>query len=315
MNLPEGLNNQKKIKPVIVIVGPTAIGKTALSLQLAHAYNAEIISADSRQIYKYMNIGTAKPTIQEMDGIPHHFIDILEPGSDFSSGSFGKQARNKIIHLREKGKNIIVVGGSGLYIKALLFGMISFDKKDENIRAELLNRLKQEGLPKLYAELKELDPELAKRFSVKDTQRILRGLEVFLISGKKLSELQKEEEIPAPFNFVQFGLDMDRAKLYERINMRVDVMLEDGLVDEVKTLLAKGFDKTNALNAVGYKEVIDYLSGECNFDRMSELIKQNTRRFAKRQLTWFRKDKTINWQSMQACTPIFNKIADLIQNS
>ncbi len=313
--MPDGLNNQKKIRPVIVIVGPTAIGKTALSIQLAHVYDAEIVSADSRQIYKYMDIGTAKPTLQDMDEIPHHFLDILEPGSDFSSGTYGKQAREKIISLQKKDKNVIVVGGSGLYIKALLFGMISFDKKDDSIRTELVNRLSKEGLPKLYAELQKVDPELANRFSVKDTQRILRGLEVFLISGKRLSELQKEEEIPAPFKFVQIGLEMDRAKLYERINKRVDIMLEAGLVDEVKTLLAKGFDKTNALNAVGYKEVIDYLSGECDFDRMSELIKQNTRRFAKRQLTWFRKDKSINWQSMQVGTPIFNKIADLIQNS
>ncbi|KAA3617274.1 MAG: tRNA (adenosine(37)-N6)-dimethylallyltransferase MiaA [Calditrichaeota bacterium] len=296
MNLPVNLNKiDTPLLPVIVIVGPTAVGKTSLSLKLAQKYNAEIVSADSRQIYTSMDIGTAKPTVKEMAGITHHFIDFTNPGTEFSAGEFGIKAREKILEIRKDNKNVIVVGGSGLYIRALLYGMIKFDQKDDSVREELTKRLKSEGLAKLYSELEKVDPELANRFSVNDTQRILRGLEVFLISGKKLSDLQKENEIPAPFDFIQIGILMDREELYQRINKRVDEMIKSGLEDEVKKLLTKGYDKTNALNAVGYKEVVSYINNEISFDEMVELIKRNTRRFAKRQMTWFNKDKNIIW--------------------
>ncbi len=203
------------------------------------------------------------------------------------------------MQVRNTNKNVVVVGGSGLYIRSLLYGMISFDQKDAMIRQELTTRLKREGLPKLYLELKEIDPELAARFSENDTQRILRGLEVFLISGQQLSQLQKAKVSPAPFEFVQIGLNRDRIELYEKINRRVDGMLQSGLVKEVEELLAKGYSEKNALNAVGYKEVISFLKGEVTNEKMVELIKRNTRRFAKRQLTWFRKDPSINWISSE----------------
>ncbi len=300
MNSPENLNNAKTdLIPVIVVVGPTAIGKTKLSIELAKKYNAEIVSADSRQIYKFMDIGTAKPSLNEMAGIPHHFIDYINPGQDFSAGDFGNIARKKIIQIRNSNKNVIVVGGSGLYIRSLLYGMISFDQNDAKIRQELTARLNHEGLQKLYLELKKIDPELAARFSENDTQRILRGLEVFLISGQQLSQLQKAKVSPAPFKFIQIGLNRDRIELYEKINNRVDGMLQSGLVKEVKELLAKGYSEKNALNAVGYKEVISFLKGEVTNEKMVELIKRNTRRFAKRQLTWFRKDPSINWISSE----------------
>ncbi len=300
MNSPENLNNAKTdLIPVIVVVGPTAIGKTKLSIELAKKYNAEIVSADSRQIYKFMDIGTAKPSLNEMAGIPHHFIDYINPGQDFSAGDFGNIARKKIIQIRNSNKNVIVVGGSGLYIRSLLYGMISFDQKDAKIRQELTARLNHEGLQKLYLELKKIDPELAARFSENDTQRILRGLEVFLISGQQLSQLQKAKVSPAPFKFIQIGINRDRIELYEKINNRVDGMLQSGLVKEVKELLAKGYSEKNALNAVGYKEVISFFKGEVTNEKMVELIKRNTRRFAKRQLTWFRKDLSINWISSE----------------
>jgi len=242
-----------------------------------------------------MDIGTAKPTLEEMAGIPHHFIDHIFPDQQFSAGDFGKLSREKIVQIRNGIKNVVVVGGSGLYIRSLLYGMISFDQKDEKIRQSLNDRLKTDGLRNLYMELKDIDPELANRFSENDTQRILRGLEVFLISGKKLSQLQKESEVPAPFDFVQIGLTQDRAELYNKINNRVDLMLQSGLLDEVKVLLKKGYIKTNALNAVGYKEVISFLSEDILYEEMVEQIKRNTRRFAKRQMTWFNNDKNINW--------------------
>jgi tRNA dimethylallyltransferase len=309
MNLPENLNKTTiPLIPVIVVVGPTAIGKTALSIDLAKKYNAEIVSADSRQIYKYMDIGTAKPLLKEMEGIPHHFIDYISPNQEFSAGDFGNQAREKILHIRKNKKNVIVVGGSGLYIRSLLYGMISFDQRDEKVRNGLTERLKTEGLPQLYLELKQMDPELAERFSENDTQRILRGLEVFQISGQKLSQLQKESEIPAPFKFVQIGLTMERAKLYARVNERVDRMLQSGLLDEVKGLLERGYTKTNALNAVGYKEVINFLDGDIPYEKMLEHIKRNTRRFAKRQMTWFKKDVNINWFSTPITSKEINKI-------
>ena len=242
-----------------------------------------------------MDIGTAKPTIKEMAGVPHHFIDFIAPGDQFSAGDFGKLAREKILQIRNNKRNVVVVGGSGLYIRSLLYGMTSFNQTDEKVRLELAERLKVEGLPKLYLELKTIDPELANRFSENDTQRILRGLEVFLISGQKLSQWQKEPGVPAPFGYIQIGLTMDRAKLYEKINKRVDAMLQAGLVNEVKGLLNKGFSKTNALNAVGYREAINFISGAITFERMVELIKRNSRRFAKRQMTWFKKDETIHW--------------------
>ena len=281
--------------PVVVIVGPTAVGKTAVSLALAKEINAEIVSADSRQIYKFMNIGTAKPTEQERQGIKHHFIDYIGPDESFSSGAYGNKAREIIKELHSKNKNVIVVGGSGLYIRALLYGMVSFDQKDEMIRQNLKQHLELDGLSKLYLELQKVDPELAQQLSENDSQRILRGLEVFQMSGEKLSSLQKETETPAPFPYVQIGLNMNRAVLYQRINKRVEKMFEQGMIKEVEELMEKGYTQTNAMNAVGYKEVMQYLNKEITNQEMVELIQRNTRRYAKRQFTWFRKDENINW--------------------
>jgi tRNA dimethylallyltransferase len=291
----QNASNKNPLYPVIVISGPTASGKTSLSMNLARLINAEIVSADSRQIYKGMDIGTAKPTAWEMQEIKHHFIDIIAPGEQFSAGEYGKAAREKITALRQQNKNVVVAGGSGLYIRALLYGFISVQNKNELIRKKLNNRLQKEGLEILYRELCAVDADLADRLSPNDTQRILRGLEVFLISGEKLSELQKMEETAAPFKYIQFGLQLNRAVLYERINLRVLKMINDGLIDEVKKLVEIGYAQTNALNAVGYKEVIQFLNGEISKEQMIDIIARNSRRYAKRQLTWFKKDRSIIW--------------------
>lgn len=283
------------ILPVVVLTGPTAVGKTAISIELAKKMDAEIVSADSRQIYRHMNIGTAKPTEKEQQGIVHHFIDYILPDEKFSAGSFGNEARIRITELRRNNRNVVVTGGSGLYLRALLYGMVSFDLKDDSIREDLKNQLKLEGLQKLYETLQIVDPAFAEQLSPNDTQRILRGLEVFQMSGEKLSDLQKEEETPAPFPYIQIGLNMDRTILYQRINQRVEHMFEIGLIDEVQDLIARGYLNTNALNAVGYKEVIQYLNKEISYQQMVELTQRNSRRYAKRQFTWFRKDTNIHW--------------------
>lgn len=282
-------------KPVLILVGPTAVGKTALSIKLAQMYNAEIISADSRQIYKYMHIGTAKPTRQERAGIPHHFMDMIEPGVAFSAGQFGQQAREKVSELLQKGKNVIVSGGTGLYIRALLYGFIEIENPPQSMRKTMASRLEVEGLEALYAELKTVDAELAIRLAPNDKQRILRGLEVYHTTGKKLSEIQQQEQSPANFKWVQVALNTDRAYLYNRINSRVDEMWAHGLRQEVETLSYEAKWQETLKATVGYKEVLEYFNGTLDEELMLGKIKQNSRRYAKRQLTWFRKDKSITW--------------------
>jgi len=285
----------KKLAYVPVIVGPTACGKTDLALFLAEKLNAAIISADSRQIYTYMDIGTAKPTAKELSRVQHFFIDHAEPDQNYSAGDFSREARAAVINNLNGGRNCIVAGGSGMYIKALLDGIIEADLKDESVREQLNSELREKGLPALYAQLKKIDPPLAGRISENDRQRILRGLEAYFVSGKPLSEWHKESTEKAPFDFYMIGLTMHRQELYKRINNRVDRMIAGGLIREVRELLQKGYRHTNALNAVGYKEVVSYLDGTINEKEMAELIKRNSRRYAKRQLTWFNADPRIHW--------------------
>ncbi len=296
--------------PVIFVVGPTAVGKTALSIQLAKAYNAEIISADSRQIYKYMDIGTAKPSVTEQAGIKHHLLDVIMPDMNYNAGKFVADANDIIARLQANGKNVIVCGGTGLYIKSLIDGIVPLDFPVQPIRGELEKRLTTEGLADLYNTLAERDPVLAKKLNPNDRQRILRALEVVMATGTPLSEWHQIKPEPASFSYKMFGLEMERELLYQRINNRVDKMLEEGLVDEVKRLIEMGFSESNALNAVGYKEVLSYKAGDIDYEEMVELIKRNTRRFSKRQMTWFRKEKRIVWLNAKKNT--INEMLDRI---
>ena len=297
---------------VPVIVGPTAVGKTALSLHLASKTNCQIISADSRQIYKYMDIGTAKVTVAEREKIPHHFIDILEPDVYFSAGKYATAARSKIESLLHDGIIPVVVGGSGLYIRALTDGIVEFNAKDETLRKELLQRIEKYGLVSLYEQLKQVDANYAAKISGNDQQRILRALEVFLVTGRNFSDWHTQEPEPAPFNLQFYGLNSPRQILYERINQRVEFMIKSGLVEEVSKIVKMGFDRElNSLNTVGYKEVLAYLNDEIKYIEMVELIKRKSRRYAKRQLTWFNSDKRIQWfnvESEQDLAPIANLI-------
>lgn len=300
------------IKKIPVIVGPTAVGKTALSIELARLLGAEIISADSRQIYKYLDIGTAKVEESLRREIPHHFIDIVEPDAYYSAGMFAKQARKTIHRLQQAGIPVIVVGGSGFYIRALVEGIVEQDVRDPNLRNSLVNKLKAKGLPALYRELQETDPDYAGRISAKDTQRILRALEINALTGKTMEQWHQAGSDPAEFNPLYIGLTMERAALYERINTRVDRMLSAGLLEEVKSLLERGFNSgINALNTVGYKEAFAYLRDEISFQEMAELIKRNSRRYAKRQWTWFKGVKDISWFMMDESTSI-TELADKI---
>lgn len=292
-------------KNVLVIVGPTCSGKSAVGFLLAKELNGEIISADSRQIYKYLDIGTAKPPLEERKKVKHHFIDEVLPEHEFNAGEFSIQAREIIDGIFESGKQPIVVGGSGLYIRALIDGFFEAPSADPEIRVELENILRKKGGNALLEELRKVDPLAASRMLPSNTHRIIRALEVYRITGTPISELQKIN-IPPNFQSVMVGLQWDRSKLYERINNRVDWMLNKGLLGEVKSLVEKGYStKITSLRTVGYQEVFQFFDGKIEYETMVELIKRNSRRYAKRQLTWFRRDKRIKWFDMNTEDDIY----------
>lgn len=299
-------------KRVLAIVGPTASGKSKLALLLAQKLNTEIISADSRQIYKELTIGTAKPTEEELAQVKHHFVNHISIKENYDVGKFVQEASQVISKLHSENKIPIVVGGTGLYINSLLYGIFEGPSSDNQIRQSLENEFKASGLNSLLEKLKEVDPETYNRIDKNNPRRIIRALEVFYLTGQPISLLQKEKHRkPDYINFL-FGINWDRKVLYERINNRVDKMIKDGLIDEVKSILNNfGEDVNVVLQTVGYKEVIQYLKNEITFDEMIELIKRNTRRYAKRQLTWFRKDKNIIWFNLHSEND-FEEIANQI---
>ena len=282
---------------MVVLLGPTAVGKTSISIELAKKINGEIISADSMQIYKYMDIGTAKITKDEMDDIPHYMIDIIYPDEEFTVADFKKEHLN--IYDKLMINNIpMIVGGTGLYINSIVYELkFARVKPNEKFRNKWNNIADKYGNQYIYEELKNVDPLSAKRINVNDRKRIIRALEILHETGKPMSyynkNFRKETE---EYNLVMIGFTMDRAKLYSRINKRVDNMLEQGLIEEVKMLMDMGYTKDLvSMQGIGYKEVIDYLEGNIELNQMIEILKRNTRRFAKRQLTWFRRDNRIKW--------------------
>ena len=296
---------------VLTLAGPTASGKTGVSYQIASLirkkslFEPVIISADSRQVYKHIPIASSYPPENYLKEFKHYFIGELELDEEFNAGEYGKKAREIILNVLASGKIPVIVGGSGLYISSLIYGLFDYEEaaedrlfkeKQKTVRRELGEKLKQDGIEKLLGELKKVDKPSAEKMINVNSRRILRALEVYYTTGIPISKLQARK-IDAGFEAVQYGINRERSALYERINKRVDMMLETGLVEEIKSLKEKGYnyENYNSLNTVGVKEVFDYLSGKTDYDRMTELIKQNTRRFAKRQLTWFRKDKNIKW--------------------
>ena len=287
-------------KPAVFIVGPTGVGKTHFGFQLAKRLGGEIISADSRQMYRYINIGTDKPPQAMREEIPHYFIDILEPDEYYNAGLYGKDVREKIQEIQSRGKIPFIVGGSGLYIRAIIEGFFAETTKDYAVKKKLQEKAKNEGNEGLYKELQKIDSAFAARITLNDTQRIVRGLEVYMATGVPLTEHWKNKGNSITFTPLIIGLRMNRLELYETINKRVDKMLEQGLIEEVKLLKQKGFSpELNSLQTYGYKETFQYLEGELTIDELKEKIKKRTRNFAKRQITWFKKMKDIIWVDIE----------------
>ncbi len=280
------------MKHLIVIVGPTAIGKTSLSIAIANHFNCEIVSADSRQFFKEMNIGTAKPTSEELAAAPHHLVDCISVTENYSAGTFELDALKIIEELHQNNDIAVLIGGSGLYVDAVCKGIDDIPA-DPKIRAQLNDELEKFGLEKLQKELKELDPEHFEKMNTLNPQRVVRALEVCRATGKTYTSFRNNQPKERPFNIIKVGLNTDREVVYDRINRRVDIMMEQGQLEEVKSLLP--YQHLNSLNTVGYKELFSHLNGEIELDEAIELMKKNTRNFAKRQLTWFRKDQNTAW--------------------
>jgi tRNA dimethylallyltransferase len=275
---------------VIVLMGPTAVGKTGASILMARELGTEIISADSMQIYRHMDIGTEKPSPSELSAVPHHMIDIVEPTEDFSAGRFLMMARPVIEGLLSEGKVPLVVGGTGLYLRAMTRGLFEGPEADWELRRELLSQSNEELLKRLAG----LDPEAAASVEPGNTRRLVRALEVCIKSGRPVSEMRIEGTSPLPYDFIKLALSRDRVELYGMIDGRVDLMLERGLVDEVRRVMETGPART-PMQAIGYKEVSAYLEGAYPLEEAVRLIKRNTRRYAKRQMTWFRKEPDLGW--------------------
>ena len=286
------------MQKLIILTGPTAVGKTKLSIELAKRIGGEIISADSMQVYKYMNIGTDKISPDKMEGVPHHLVDFMEPTEDFNVFMFQKLVKEVISDISSRGKVPVIVGGTGFYIQAVLYD-IDFTETDEDdsYRHELELKAQTEGTHALFEELKTVDPESAKIIHENNSKRVIRALEYYKKTGKPISQHNKEQhERKSPYDFRYFVLTDDRKTLYSRIDQRVDKMMEEGLLEEVKELSGLGIPKTaTSMQSLGYREIISYLEGEYDLDRAVYLIKQNTRHFAKRQLTWFRRERDVIW--------------------
>ena len=285
-------------RPLVILTGPTAVGKTALSVAFAKAINGEIISADSMQVYRHMDIGSAKVTKEEMEGVPHHLIDVLEPAEEFNVVLFQKMARQAAEEIESRGHIPILVGGTGFYIQALLYN-IDFAENDEDrrLRRSLEEIAKEQGASALYEKLRAVDPESCEIIHANNVKRVIRAIEFYEKTGKKISAHNREQrENISPYRFAYFVLNDDREKIYRQIDQRVDLMMERGLVEEVRALRAMGCSRGMvSMQGLGYKEILSYLEGEISQEEAVYLIKRDTRHFAKRQLTWFKREKEVTW--------------------
>jgi tRNA dimethylallyltransferase len=297
-----------------VIVGPTASGKTDLSLWLAKHYGGEIVSADSMQLYRYMDIGTAKPTPEERAAIPHHLVDCIDPGEPFNVALYQAMARQAIEDILGRDRQPILVGGTGLYVNSVVYPLTFTEAGEDSLfRDEMWAYVREKGEQALYKKLEEADPEAAKRLHPHDVKRVIRALEIVHLSGTSGGDYRKAISGPPLYDARMVGLTMDRNRLYQRINLRVDRMIEAGLVEEVRGLLAQGCTPDMiSMQGLGYKEIISYLNGECSLEEAADTIKQRTRRFAKRQYTWFRRDPHIRWFDIDATgvETTYRKISD-----
>jgi tRNA dimethylallyltransferase len=294
MSISKNLTEYCKKSNLIIIVGPTAVGKTDFCVKLAKEFDTEILSCDSRQFYKELNIGTAKPSPEEMSGVVHHFVDSHGINEYYSAGDFERDAIKLLENDIFKRKNIaIMTGGSGLFVKAITDGLDEMPEAPLELREELMKRLEKGELEIMAKELRNLDPEYSETADLQNSQRVVRALEVCLSSGRAFSSFHKKNSIKRNFNIIKIGIERPREQLYERINLRMDLMLENGLIEEVKGLI--DYRNHNALQTVGYKEVFEFLDGNYDFATMVELLKRNSRRYAKRQITWFKNQDAFEW--------------------
>lgn len=288
---------------VIAIVGPTAVGKTKLSIEIAKAYNGEIISGDSMQVYRGMDIGTAKIKKEEMQGIPHHMIDIKNPDEDFSVADFQQLVQKYIDEITSRNRLPIIVGGSGLYIQSVLNNYnFSSEKRDDTLTNKLEAEMETYGIDVLYKRLQKIDPLQANKIHPNNYRRVIRALEVYEKTGLTLSESQAQQQGVNRYNSMLIGLEMERPLLYERINQRIDNMIEEGLLLEVEQLIQNGYENYQSMKAIGYKELIPYFNGEVTIEEAVEILKRNSRRYAKRQYTWFKNKMDVDWYKITPLT-------------
>jgi tRNA dimethylallyltransferase len=293
------MKNKLNKPKIIVLCGPTAVGKTAAAIRLALNFNAHIINADSMQVYRYMDIGTAKPTREEQQQVFHHLIDVADPDEPFDAARYARRARPIIANLLEKHITPLVAGGTGLYIKALVYGLFEAAPSDERIRFRLKQELEALGVDAMYARLQTMDPQTAARLHPNDVHRVLRAVEVYEASGKPISAYQQEHRFSdQPYRVLKIGMHMDRELLYERIDARVEEMIKAGLPGEVQKLMALGYGRDlKPMQSIGYRHMIDFLGGRISWEEAIRTLKQDTRRYAKRQMTWFNKDPDILWKN------------------
>ena len=290
---------EKQTNKVLVIVGPTAVGKTALGVALAKQFNGEVISGDSMQIYQGMDIGTAKVTEDEKENIPHHMIDIKQPNESFSVAEFQAQVQDHITEIQQRGKLPIIVGGTGLYINAILYDyQFSDEKRDSSYQEKIEQEIAEHGIDVVYQRLQAIDPTQAKSIHPNNTRRVIRALEVYDRTGQTVTELQHSQPSTPRYDTIIIGLEMERSLLYQRIDQRVDLMIEKGLVDEVRSFYHNGLKNAQSMQAIGYKEFTPFFENEYDLARAVELLKRNSRRYAKRQYTWFRNKLNVNWYSI-----------------
>jgi tRNA dimethylallyltransferase len=299
-------------KTLIIIAGPTAVGKTDLCVELAKKHNTQVLSADSRQFYRELNIGTAKPTVEEMKGIPHHFVNSHSISEYFSVGDFERDCLKKLETIFEKKSVAILTGGSGMFIKAITDGLDDMPDADLELRETLMQKLKTEGLEPLQKQLLFLDPAYYQQVDIQNSQRVVRALEVCISSGMPYSSFRGQAKIERPFNTIKICLNRERDLLYKRIDKRMDQMLANGLIEEAKYLLP--FREHYALQTVGYKEVFEYLDGNYDYEEMVRLLKRNSRRYAKRQITWFKNQDDFMWFEADRKEEIFEFIQSTMNN-
>ncbi len=306
-------HDRDKIK-ITVIIGPTASGKSRLALELSELFGAEIVSADSMQVYRFMDIGTAKPSKEDRARVPHHLLDVVDPDEDYSAARYRKEAARAIEDIHSRKKNVIVAGGTGLYIRALTEGIFEGPEADPELRERLFREAAEKGKAHVHERLRRVDPAAASRIHPNNLIRTIRALEVFYLSNKPMSEFQSEHGFSErPFETLKIGLKKERDSLYRDIDTRVDRMIEEGFVQEVERLLDMGYSRDlKPMQGLGYKEMLDYIDGRLTLDEASSLIKKNTRHYAKRQLTWFRKDCSIRWFSPEDIDGIAAAMEDFL---